>query len=308
MPKISVVIPTYNREKLVVRAIKSVLSQTFKDFELILVDDGSTDNTRDVVNDFINADSRVKYLFVENSGGPARPRNLGVKESVGKYISFLDSDDEMLPSKLEKQLNFFEEKNNDNLAYVGCNVICVENEQKKTIDIGHSGDVLNDLLLDNFIWSGSNLLIKTKIIKEHQLYFDENLSYLDDWDMWLQISKLGYQFEYIEEPLLYYYEHTNSLTNLYSVSKIMIEQEYILTKYINLYRKYSILNDGYRHIGIRYCEANEARRGRKYFLKSIFVNPFDVKAVGLLFSSFFGKNFFNNILSLIFKNRSINKI
>ncbi|MGB9592367.1 MAG: glycosyltransferase family 2 protein, partial [Candidatus Kryptoniota bacterium] len=103
----SVIIPTYNRADLLPRAIRSVLAQTFTDFELIVVDDGSIDNTREVVDKFTHLDARVKYIWEPNSGRPAVPKNKGIENASGEYIAFLDHDDEWLPAKLEKQLILF---------------------------------------------------------------------------------------------------------------------------------------------------------------------------------------------------------
>jgi glycosyltransferase involved in cell wall biosynthesis len=102
-PKVSVIIPTYNRANLLPRAIKSVLNQTFQDFELIVVDDGSTDNTRKVVEEFQKGDSRVKYFYKEN-GGPGSARNFGLKNAKGNFVIFLDSDDMFLPYILEEEI------------------------------------------------------------------------------------------------------------------------------------------------------------------------------------------------------------
>src|SRR5688572_10357134 len=99
---ISIVIPTYNRAHLISRAIHSVLNQTFQSWELIIVDDGSTDNTEEIMGGFV-ADSRIKYYRKSNSGA-AESRNVGVQKASGKYITFLDSDDEADPSWLEKML------------------------------------------------------------------------------------------------------------------------------------------------------------------------------------------------------------
>ncbi|HKK53946.1 MAG TPA: glycosyltransferase family A protein [Patescibacteria group bacterium] len=101
-PKISVIIPTYNRANFLPRAIKSVLNQTFKDFELIIVDDGSTDNTKEVINNYLKNDDRIKYIYQQNSGGPPKPKNTGIKIAKGEYIAFLDSDDEWFKDKLKK--------------------------------------------------------------------------------------------------------------------------------------------------------------------------------------------------------------
>lgn len=105
-PKVSVIIPTYNRAHLIGRAIKSVLNQTYKDFEIIIVDDGSTDKTEEVVKDF--KDERVRYIRREKNKGGSAARNTGIKAARGEYIAFQDSDDEWLPEKLEKQMKAFE--------------------------------------------------------------------------------------------------------------------------------------------------------------------------------------------------------
>jgi glycosyltransferase involved in cell wall biosynthesis len=93
-PKVSVIIPTYNRADLLSRAIKSVIAQTYTNWELLVVDDGSTDNTKEVVKEFIKKDKRIKYLWEPNSGSPSKPRNFVAKNAKGEYIAFLDSDDE----------------------------------------------------------------------------------------------------------------------------------------------------------------------------------------------------------------------
>ncbi len=105
-PTVSVIIPTYNRANLVSRAIKSVLNQTYQDFEIIVVDDCSEDNTEEIVKSF--NDSRIRYIKHKKNKGGSAARNTGIKRARGKYIAFLDDDDEWLPSKLEKQIMLFE--------------------------------------------------------------------------------------------------------------------------------------------------------------------------------------------------------
>jgi glycosyltransferase involved in cell wall biosynthesis len=131
-PKISVIVPTYNRSELLPRAINSILNQTFKDFELIIVDDGSTDNTKKIIEKYSENDSRIKYIYQENSGGPPRPKNTGIKIAKGNYIAFLDSDDEWLPSKLEEQIKkYIENDKNHNIGLVGCGAIIINKATKE---------------------------------------------------------------------------------------------------------------------------------------------------------------------------------
>jgi glycosyltransferase involved in cell wall biosynthesis len=105
IPGISVIIPTYNRAQLVTKAIESVLAQTYHDYEIIVVDDGSTDNTREVLEPYMN---RIKYLYQENLG-PSAARNAGIRASRGEWIAFLDSDDRWLPEKLTQQIEYLQQ-------------------------------------------------------------------------------------------------------------------------------------------------------------------------------------------------------
>lgn len=103
---VSVIIPTYNRANLILQAVKSVLNQTYKNFEIIIVDDGSSDNTEDVIN--VIHDNRIRYIKHAINKGASAARNTGIREAKGKYIAFQDSDDHWLPDKLEKQVKRIE--------------------------------------------------------------------------------------------------------------------------------------------------------------------------------------------------------
>ena len=105
-PTVSIIIPTYNRSRLIARAVKNVLNQTYQDFELIIVDDGSTDGTREVVAGF--SDERIRYVQHDKNRGEAAARNTGIKVARGEYIASHDSDDEWLHEKLAKQIRAFE--------------------------------------------------------------------------------------------------------------------------------------------------------------------------------------------------------
>lgn len=125
-PLVSVIIPTYNAEKFIERTVSSVRKQTYTNWELIIVDDASTDGTVQILENLQRIDSRISIVcFSKNSGGPARPKNFGIKESRGEFVAFLDHDDEWFPEKIEKQINFLLKGNID---FVTCDSLVTSNE------------------------------------------------------------------------------------------------------------------------------------------------------------------------------------
>lgn len=205
MPKVSVIIPTYNRAHLVGRAIQSVLAQTFRDFQLIVIDDGSTDNTPEVVSSI--RDERVRYIRHEKNGGASAARNSGIRAASGAYIAFQDSDDEWMTDKLEKQMKAFENVASDvGVVYTG--FWKIEGDKKTYIPSRKiepkDGNLHSLLLRSNFI-GGPVVLMKRECFDKAGM-FDEELPMLNDWELWIRVSKY-YQFKYLNEPLVMAY-HT----------------------------------------------------------------------------------------------------
>ena len=149
-PKVSVIVPTHNRADLIEYSIRSVLAQTYPDFELLVVDNGSTDSTRSVVDGI--GDPRIRYIYQENSGGPAGPRNTGIRESRGEYVAFLDSDDLWVPTKLARQVEVLEKRPAVGLVYgqftrfseCGNTV----SDPIPTLENARSGEVFEDLAVE----------------------------------------------------------------------------------------------------------------------------------------------------------------
>lgn len=202
---ISVIVPTYNRADLISETIESILNQTYKNFELIIVDDGSTDNTEEVIRKF--KDSRIKYIKTDNWGGPARPRNIGIKKAKGEYIAFCDDDDIWLPEKLEKQIRVFQISNETAMLYtrfktiegdVISNRIFPENGKYK------SGNIFKSLYLRSFI-ACSSVVVKRSVLDQVGLFdTDPNLIAIEDTDLWLRIA-LKYIVKCTDDlPLLIY--------------------------------------------------------------------------------------------------------
>src|SRR6266516_320914 len=188
MPKVSVVIPTYNRVDLLRPAIVSVLNQTFQDFEIIIVDDGCTDSTSDLVSAF--NDARIKYIRHEINKGGSAARNTGILNSKCEFIAFLDDDDEWLPEKLDMQIKVIEES----LPRVGgvyTSYIVVDRTDGTIIARKiptKKGDLSTNLLVNNCIGATSSVLLRMRCFEDVGL-FDEVLPSFQDYDSWIRISK-----------------------------------------------------------------------------------------------------------------------
>lgn len=186
-PLVSVIIPAYNCERFISETIESVINQTFRDFELLIIDDGSTDGQKKIIDQFVARDVRVKYIYQKNQGVSAA-RNNGFKQSQGKFIAFLDSDDVWLPENLQLKLNKFG-SGNVGLVHSDASIINESSEKMESTLSGMEGDLLDSLLL----WDGtqipgpSSILIKREVINAIGL-FDENLSTAADKDFFFRVA------------------------------------------------------------------------------------------------------------------------
>ena len=210
-PLVSVVIPTYNSAQYLPETIESILSQSWQDFEIIIVDDGSTDNTQEVVGAFHS--NKIRYIGQENSGGPSRPRNVGVNHARGKYISLFDSDDLMSRNKLAEAVAFLEQHSDLGLLFANFEV-CNERgdsfpgtflDEYQTFwdlpkkQVGEKWFVIESavahesLFFQNFIGTSGTVIPKAVFLSVGG--FDESIAGPEDRDMWLRISRryaLGY--------------------------------------------------------------------------------------------------------------------
>jgi len=185
MPHVSVVIPTYNRSKFVKEAIESVLEQSYKNFELIVVDDGSTDDTRSVVEQI--SDNRVKYYYKNNSG-PAAARNLGLDKSKGQYISFLDSDDLWPPEYLDTIVGQLDENKDYTAAYT--RVICIQQDGTKA-DMSNGKRYKSGWMTKAFFTTSPSLFPSAICFHKSvwkDIFWDEQLIGGEDYDIFVRIS------------------------------------------------------------------------------------------------------------------------
>ncbi|MGB3535685.1 MAG: glycosyltransferase [Microcoleaceae cyanobacterium] len=200
MSLISIIIPVYNGEKTIQETILSVLNQTYKNIEIIIINDGSTDSTLEVISSIPN--SNIKVFSYPNTGVSAS-RNRGIAEAKGEYISFIDADDLWTPDKLETQFNALQENPQAAVAYSWTDWI---NQSGEVIDHGGhhqiSGDVYAHLFLGDFIEGGSNVLIRKSALDQVGV-FDESVNFSEDWEMWLRLAA-RYQFVVVPRTQILY--------------------------------------------------------------------------------------------------------
>ena len=201
---VSVVIPTYNRGYCIESAVRSVLASTWRNLEVIVVDDGSSDDTESIIKSI--DDLRIRYIRIEENRGANHARNVGVKNAKGDYIAFNDSDDEWLPDKLEKQMRVMLQSDDDKLGCVYCPICKYENGKMVSIepDLEQYGeDAIGDIyyfMMGHMFISTQTLLLKKKVIEEVG-YFNENLTRLQDWELLLRVAQ-KYRFTLVQESLV----------------------------------------------------------------------------------------------------------
>jgi hypothetical protein len=207
VPRVSVVIPTYNRQKLVQEAIASVLRQTYADYEVIVVDDGSTDDTGLVLNQLYGP--TIRYFYQDNQGESAA-RNLGIGRARGEYVAFLDSDDLWHPKKLEHQVDAFELSKDAGMISTQAYWINYEGLRLRLLPHGHDlpGSTISweDLVLDNVVAGGGSTAMVRRDKLERIGGFDSQIRFGEEWDLWLRLAR-HVAIRQIPAPLAYSRRH-----------------------------------------------------------------------------------------------------
>ena len=277
MSKISVIIPAYNAEHTIEETIKSVLEQTFPDFEIIVIDDGSSDRTLNVVREIV--DPRIK-CFSYTNGGSSVARNRGISHATGEFIAFLDADDLWTPDKLELQLEALQKNPEAGVAY-SWTYFLYEDEHRSYADTSnlYEDNVYAELLIKNFLHNGSNPLIRRQAIDTIGL-FKASLIFCEDWDFYIRLASI-YPFVLIQKPQVIYRQSIGTKS-----SKIKQVEEAILTvtdiafeaapsKYKRL--KYKSLAWSYKYLAQQYLRYQNKPSTLKLavnnLLKAVFLQP-----------------------------------
>lgn len=287
MVTVSVVIPTYNRAEVLPRAIDSVLDQTYDDFKIIVVDDGSTDNTEDVVTSY--SDDRVKYVFFEDNKGANTARNEGVRRSQGEYISFLDSDDEFHPNHLEKVVDALK-SSSSGVGGVFTSFKIVNSH--KTTNISNSPDEkikLEDIVSGNIVGGFSAVTVRKAAFTTVGLLDEEMLS-SQDYEFFIRLL-CDYSLLGISETLLTY--HTDSKQRISdSIDRKIAGQERVLEKHnekltsIGRARMYSSR-------AYLYAKNGAMKNARQDFRYAIQENPINILAYYYLIAALLGTQGFS---------------
>jgi glycosyltransferase involved in cell wall biosynthesis len=292
MAKVNVIIPTYNYGRYLPRAIESVLAQTYKDIEILVVDDGSTDNTAKISEGY--KEKGVKYFKHEHNKGLSAARNTGIKNTSGQFIAFLDSDDEWAPEKLALQVELLEKGSVEvGLIYTDVKYIKMRPEVKAVtlfpaelsrpdykilVDtvliemlylhpVETSGEAFTRLLEANLSTGSSSTVLARRKCFEDVGLFDENLKYGEDWEMWLRIAK-AYKVGCVNKVLAACWTHG---VNMSANKRAMIlGREQVLIKHYDAYVAHpNIHSMQYYKLGIFCYKEGMMGRGRKHFLKAI---------------------------------------
>ena len=236
LPKVSIIIPVYNTESYVEETIKSIQNQTLHEIEIIVVDDGSTDDSSLIINNFISSYRNIQF-FSKKNGGPSSARNYGANFAQGNFLVFLDGDDKLHTTYVEKCISVYEKNQNLEIVYSDAEYFGLKTGVWKLPNFN-----LNTFLLDNCI------PIFAMIKRESFLQvgkFDENLNYMEDWELWIRIIQNNNNVYKIPEILFSYRKSTEntSLTDLNEIKSddiFDVSLLYIYNKHYYFYKNNSL--------------------------------------------------------------------
>ena len=262
MPFFSVIIPTYNRSESLKKAVDSVLAQTFKDFEILIMDDGSDDDTSDVINEF--KDARVIYQWDFNFGGPARPRNRGLKLAKGEWLCFLDADDWWSCNKLQVCKDYIEKGGID---FIYHDLFIVRDKKKFWQSNYQKGGhierpVFINLLVNGNIIPNSSVVVRKNIMVQIGGFSEATVMIAgEDFHAWLRIAQLTDSFLYIPKKLGFYLLHHSNISKK-DMSQVYINVIQEFLHFLNL-KQINIINSSMAYM-----------KGRYYFIHGKYDSAF----------------------------------
>lgn len=283
MPSVSVIIPTFNCAKYLPEAVESALNQSYQDFEIVIIDDGSTDKTNEIVECYAKShNDKIQYIYQQNKG-LACARNTGIKNSQGEYIALLDADDVWLPNRLAEQIAVIEKSKNVGLVHSNITFISEEGKLLSTPkrDEGSlCGNIFNALFTRNAHISCPTVLFRRECLESVGL-FDENLAHLgcEDRELWLRIAK-KYKIIYIDKVLAHYRIRKGSMCK--NMPKMLEARYYVVNKFFPRDKPSPIvkniaLANIHKDIGDELLYAGQCQESRNHYLKAFSFWPFSLR-------------------------------
>lgn len=275
-PLVSVVIPAYNAALFIKEAIESVLNQTYMNFEIIVIDDGSIDNQNEIIRTLMEKDDRIKYFYQENSG-VSTARNHGILISKGEYLAFLDADDVWLPDNLELKIRKFE-SGEFGLVHSSAKIIDDKSNITGQSIIGKEGDLLEDMLMwkETCIPGPSSVLVKKEVIEEIG-DFDTNLSTAADQDFFFRVAS-NCTIGKVDKTTWEYRKHSNNMHK--DILRMEKDVLYVYKKaaekglfYNNAFKRKCFANMYKILAGSWWGDGGKKIRGFKFLIKAILMNP-----------------------------------
>lgn len=292
---VSIMVPAYNSGKFINRTILSALNQTYRDIEVIIVNDGSSDDTALLVSELVKRDSRIRYYFQENRG-LSYTRNRLFDLAFGEYAAFLDHDDEWYPEKLELQLELFKIRPRAALIFSDMLNVCADATKESFRYFSrrkpHRGKVFYDFLIEGNFVPLSSVVVKTEIAKKY-LPFNSDFKIAEEWELFLRLSK-EFDFDYIDKPLGVYNLHADRASNdvLLEINECIRIMDYWHKTDIELTIRYrrkflkarSELNLRKAYF---YKQNNNIKHGIKEIVNSICIYPWKISFYLRLIKYFF---------------------
>jgi glycosyltransferase involved in cell wall biosynthesis len=281
-PKVSVIIPAYNCSQYLTEVIESVLKQTYKNFELIFVDDGSTDNTKNIIQKYIASyPEKIKYFYQENKG-LAVARNTGIRNAKGEFIALLDADDKWQPTTLEEEVKILVAESDVGLVHA--NTIRISDEGKMLYVNKRNKKYLSGSIFKYLFLRKANISCPTVLFRKECCnrvgMFDENLTRLgcEDRELWLRIS-LKYKIKYIDKVLAYYRVRNNSMSK--DETKMLQARYYVVNKFFpegknNKTLRAKALANIHRELGDELILKGKFQQAKNQFVTSLRRWPFSI--------------------------------
>ena len=265
---VSVIVPVYNRERLVGKTLESILGQTYTDVEIVAVNDGSTDGSLAVLMEHAGRNRGRITVIDQPNAGQVKAKNRGISAARGRYIAFLDSDDTWEKEKLSLQMPLF--RGNVGLVYCGINEIDGQGHVTRTVppEPGVRGDVYRHLLIKNRMTGGA--VVVTRESLDEVGLFDESLRAAENWDLWIRISR-RFMVDFVDRPLVNYLKHQGNMSNdggrmaeatlslLQKHLPVLPPEEPLRSSYMQAYAEYCYT------MGVQYFGTGDYREARKMF-------------------------------------------